>query len=88
MSLPDTLGSSLLASFWLDTAEKTDTVKTMQDKDELAQIQEQKEITAQILVLNTPQFWTYTRTQDREWCAVSGGDKKTEGEKKRDVKKE
>ena len=39
MFLPDTLGSLFLAGFWLDAAEKTGTVKVMQDKDELAQIQ-------------------------------------------------
>ena len=38
-------------------------------------------MTAQISVLHTPQFWTYTGSQDREWRAVSGEDKENEGEK-------
>ena len=71
---------------WLDAAEKTGTVKVMQDKDELAQIQKQKEMTAQISVLHTPQFWTYTGSQDGEWRAVSGEDKKNEGEKEQNGK--
>ena len=61
-------------------------MKVMQDKDELAQIQKQKEMTVQISVLHTPQFWTYIGSQDREWRAVSGEDKKNEGEKERNGK--
>ena len=86
MFLPNTLGSSFLAGFWLDAAEKTGTVKVMQDKDELAQIQKQKEMTAQVSVFHTPQFWTYTSSQDREWRAVSGEAKKNEREKERNGK--
>ena len=41
---------------------------------------------AQISVLHTPQFWTYTGSQDGEWRAVSGEDKKNEGEKERNGK--
>ena len=81
MFLPDTLGSLFLARFWLDATEKTGTVKVMQDKDELAQIQKQKEMTAHISVLHTPKFWTYTGNQDREWRAVGGEDKSNQGEK-------
>ena len=36
--LPEALGSSFLASFWLDYVKKTGTEKVMQDKDELSQI--------------------------------------------------
>ena len=56
MFLPDALGSLFLAGFWLDTTKKIGIVKVMQDKDEFAQIQKQKEIAAQISVLHTPLF--------------------------------
>ena len=36
MFIPESLGSSFLAGFWLDAAEKTGTVKVMQDKDKLS----------------------------------------------------
>ena len=86
MFLHDTLGSSFLPSLWLNAAEKTGTVKIMQDKDELAQIQKYKEIATHISVFHTPYFWKYTGSQDREWRAVSGEDKEHEGEKERDDK--
>ena len=54
MFLPNTLGSLFLVGFWLDIAEKTGTMKVVQDKDELAHIQKQKEIVVQISVLHTP----------------------------------
>ena len=38
MFLPEALRSSFLAGFWLDAAEKTGTMKVMQDKDVLLNI--------------------------------------------------
>ena len=70
----------------MDAAEKTGTMNVMQDKNELAQIQKQKEMTAQISVPHTPQFWTYTSSQYREWSAIGGEDKKNEGGKERNDK--
>ena len=58
----------------------------MQDKDELAQIQKQKEIAAQISVLHTPQFWMYSDSEDREWHVVGGEDNKNKGEKEQNGK--
>ena len=75
MFLPETLGSSFLAGFWLDAAEKTGTVKVMQDRDALLKIQQQNELRAKIAVLATPQFWNYTGEKN-------GWNKETEGDKK------
>ena len=60
MFIPESLGSSFLAGFWLDT------VKGMQDKYKLSKIQQQAELTAKISVLSTPRFWTYTG-EKKEW---------------------
>ena len=46
--------------------EKTGTVKIMQEKDKLSKIQQQTELTANISVLSTPQFWNYTG-EKKEW---------------------
>ena len=74
MFIPESLGSSFLAGFWLDAVEKTGTVKVTQDKDKLSKIQQQTELTAKISVLSTPQFGSYTG-EKKEWKKESEGDK-------------
>ena len=54
MFLPESLGTSFLAGFWLDAAEKIGTVQVMQDKDKLQEIKKQNELAAKIAVLTTP----------------------------------
>ena len=78
MFLPESLGSSFLAGFWLDAAEKIGTVQVMQDKDKLREIKEQNELAAKIAVLATPQFWTYTGGQESKWHAVGVENEKHE----------
>ena len=56
MFIPESLGSSFLAGFWLDAVEKTGTAKVMYDKDELTKIQEQTELTAKISVCQPLNF--------------------------------
>ena len=83
MFLPESLGSSFLSGFWLDAAKKISTVQVMQDQDKLQKIKEQKELTAKIAVLTTPQFWTYIGGQEKKWHAVEVGNDKDE--KKNDI---
>ena len=78
MFLPESLGTSFLAGFWLDAAEKIGTVQVMQDKNKLQEIKEQNELAAKISVLTTPQFWTYTGGQERKWHAVGVENEKNE----------
>ena len=78
MFLPESLGMSFLAGFWLDAAEKVGTVQVMQDKDKLQVIKTQSELAAKIAVLATPQFWTYTGDQGMKWHAVNVGEEKNE----------
>ena len=78
MFLPESLGSSFLAGFWLDAIEKIGTVQVMQDKDKLQEIKTQSELAAKIAVLTTPQFWTYTGGHERKWHAVGVENEKNE----------
>ena len=78
MFLPESLGTSFLAGFWLDAAEKIGTVQVMQDKDKLQEIKAQNELAAKIAVLTTPQFWTYTGGQEQKWHAVGVENEKNE----------
>ena len=78
MFLPESLGSSFLAGFWLDAAEKIGIVQVMQDKDKLQEIKTQSELVAKIAVLTTPQFWTYTGGQGSKWHPVGVENEKNE----------
>ena len=82
MFLPESLGTSFLAGFWLDAVEKIGTVQVMQDKDKLQEIRTQSELVAKTAVLTTPQFWTYTGGHGSKWHAV--GVEKEKNETKND----